>query len=191
LRFYRFYDTPLYNFIIETIENDGSFLQSEYFSFDYSRNSYYCPKQTLQALHNLQELQKTFLSGYKKVSLYTNLEPLALPHFAMASLHQNGLFAAKTDAGTIVLFSQNDALFQSGVFSEEEGGYLYFTFSGDRYALSKSLGIQDKEKFDRVFGTNFAHGYTGAGTKPKSTKPSFFERVKRLFFMRYLRIQGA
>jgi|GEM_PF-6245813 len=190
LRFYRFYDTTLYNFIIETIENDGSFLQSEYFSFDYSRNGYYCPKQTLYALQQLKDTQKILPNEYKKVSLQTNLEPLALPHFAMKLLHENGLFAVKTDAGVIVIFTQNDALFQSGIFREEEGGFAYAKQNGDSYALSKSLSTQDKMRIDTVFGTNFSQCFTGADTK-KRVKVTFFERFKMLFFKRYFRIQGV
>ena len=180
MRFYRLHDTKLYNWILQTNEADRSFLASEYFSYDYSRNSYYCPKTVLTLLQNLKTNNTLFLQRYRQVSTHSNIEPLAFSHKKMKRLLQKGILCAKSETGLVVLFKDRDSLFDTGVFCEDAKEFIYCKDGTDTFALSKSLKKTDTCLVDAVFSTSFCL-QLGYETPHPKKRICLMQQIKNLF----------
>ena len=181
LRFFRIYDTKLYNDIIEMMRIEQSFLESIYFSYDYSRNSHYCPKEVLSGLQQLrldQGLQE--LQCYKSVPLEGNMEALAFPHRYLQVLLSEGIIAAKANENIIVIFKDSDFIFLSGIFDGESAEFYYFEDKKDRYALSKSLSISQIATVDIVFDTDFLSKFVHKSCTKNTKGKKKFDIIKFL-----------
>lgn len=180
LCFYRLHDTKLYNTILELNKNDLSFLQSSYFSYDYSRNSYYCPKTVLTFLEQLRADEILNLSGFEQVGADTNIQPLAFSHKKMQPLLQQEILAAKNESGYIIIFKKEDPLFTSGIFEPKQQGFLYLDKGLDRFALSQSLTKEQIFLLDTQLNTEFS---IELGYKLREEKKGFciFVFIKELF----------
>jgi len=186
LRFFRIYDTKLYNDIVSMIETDESFLESIYFSYDYSRNSYYCPQRVLRGLEKLKQRQNLQeLRCYPKVSLHSNLEALAFPHKYLQTLFQDEIIVAKADDSVIVIFKDSDPIFASGIFDDDSMEFHYFVDKKDRYAISQSLSISQIQTIDTIFDTDFSSRFIKS--EKKEEKKLYIAEILRQFLQRFKR----